>query len=186
MVVPSDSAFDPAVHLAYGDVLADSNLSPKFLEVKIKASKTDLFRVWVSVFLGRTYRDLCPVAAVLGYMVRRRTAPGIFFQFKNGKLQTQDQFIAKMRDAVRYAGVDATKYAGHSFRVGVATMAAQQGVSDSLKRWEGGRVQLTRFTSKPRGTHYARCLGLWWVIEYHQPSSFDYWDEQVLLVVLRV
>ena len=40
VVVPSDSAFDPSMHLAYGDVRADNTSSPQFLEVRIKASKT--------------------------------------------------------------------------------------------------------------------------------------------------
>ena len=44
VVVPSDRAFDPAVHLAYADVRIDSQVSPRMLEVRLKASKTDPFR----------------------------------------------------------------------------------------------------------------------------------------------
>ena len=69
VVVPSDSAFDPSMHLAYGDVRADNTSSSQFLEVRIKASKTDPFRVGVAVYLGRTNCALCLVAAVLGYTV---------------------------------------------------------------------------------------------------------------------
>ena len=71
VVVPSDSAFNPSMHLAYGDVRADNASSSQFLEVRIKASKTDPFRVSVTVYLGRTNCALCPEAAVLGYMVNR-------------------------------------------------------------------------------------------------------------------
>lgn len=124
VVVPSDSAFDPTWHLAYGDVRADNNKSPQFLEVKIKASKTDPFCVGTTVFLGRTSRDICPVAAVLGYMVQRGSEPGVFFRFDDGKLLTRDRLITKMREGLTYVGIDGAKYAGHSFRVGAATMAA--------------------------------------------------------------
>ena len=51
-VVPSDSGFDPAVHLAYGDVRVDNRIQPSYVEVLLKASKTDPFRHGVSVYLG--------------------------------------------------------------------------------------------------------------------------------------
>ena len=53
-VVPSDSEYDAAVHLSFGDVRLDNTTDPQFLEVTIKASKTDPFRQGVQVYLGRT------------------------------------------------------------------------------------------------------------------------------------
>ena len=44
IVVPSDSEYDPTTHLSYGDVRLDNAINPQFLEVTIKASKTDPFR----------------------------------------------------------------------------------------------------------------------------------------------
>ena len=45
-----------------------------------------------------------------------------------------------VRAALREKGIDDTKYAGHSFRIGAATSAAAVGVEDSLiktlGRWE--------------------------------------------------
>ena len=55
------------------DVMVDNPQCPQFMEVRIKASKTDPYRKGVSVFLGRM--DLCPVSAVLDYMVRRSPEP---------------------------------------------------------------------------------------------------------------
>ena len=52
VVVPSESSFDPAAHLAQGEVRVDSTAFPRYLEVRIKASKTDPFRRGVTVFLG--------------------------------------------------------------------------------------------------------------------------------------
>ena len=71
VVVPSASNYDPAVHLSHGDVRAENTASPQYLEIRIKASKTDPFRKGVSIYVGRGSCDLCPVAAVLNYMVQR-------------------------------------------------------------------------------------------------------------------
>ena len=42
-VVPSSTAYDPDVHLSEADVKADSRSKPSYIEVQIKASKTDVF-----------------------------------------------------------------------------------------------------------------------------------------------
>ena len=39
VVVPSETAYDAAVHLSVGDVRVDSRAKPTYLEVAIKASK---------------------------------------------------------------------------------------------------------------------------------------------------
>eukprot|EP00731_Ephydatia_muelleri_P020611 Em0013g338a len=71
IVVPSDGAYDPSAHLSYGDVRTDSLVNPSYITVAIKASKTDPFRKGVTVHIGATKSQLCPVAAVLAYMVQR-------------------------------------------------------------------------------------------------------------------
>ena len=51
-----------------------------------------------------------------------------------------------VKQSLKKAGVDSTKYAGHSFRIGVATPAAACGIQDSLintlGRWETTAYQL--------------------------------------------
>ena len=79
IVVPKDSEYDETVHLSYGDVRVDSTVNPQHLEVEIKASKTDPFRKGVTVYLGRTDGDLCPLSAILAYMVQRGSDKGPFF-----------------------------------------------------------------------------------------------------------
>ena len=56
-MVPSDSAYDPAVHLSHGDVWTDSIKAPQYIEIAIKVSKTDPFRKGVVVYLARRHRD---------------------------------------------------------------------------------------------------------------------------------
>ena len=154
VVVPSDSQFDPSSHLAYGDVRVDNTAAPQYLEVRIKASKTDPFRQGVSVYLGVTAEELCPVAAILDYMVRRGPAAGPFFLFQDGKFLTRDRFVTEVREALALAGLDSGLYAGHSFRIGAATTAAQCGIPDSLiktlGRWQSAAYMV--YIRTPRDT----------------------------------
>ena len=110
------------------------------MEVRVKASKTDPFRKGVTVYLGATGGDLCPVAALIGYMVLRGGHDGPMFLFENGNYLTRDRFVAQLRQALTTAGVDCKLYAGHSFRIGAATTASMNGLQDSLiktlGRWE--------------------------------------------------
>ena len=66
VVTPSDLSFDSLTHLTYGDVRMDNVEAPQYLEVKIKASKMDPFCQGVSVYIGVTAGDLCPVACHSG------------------------------------------------------------------------------------------------------------------------
>ena len=69
-------AFNPGAHLTFHDIVVDSAQSHKRVKVRIKASKTDQFQEGSDVYLGRTGMLLCPVAAVLAYMVTRKDGPG--------------------------------------------------------------------------------------------------------------
>lgn len=154
IVVPSDSAFDPSSHLAVDDVSVDNHTSPSYLAIRIKASKTDPFRRGVTIYLGRTSYRICPVAAVLSYLVKRGPSPGPLFTFDDGRYLTRDRFIRAVREALTAAGVDASKYAGHSFRIGAATTAASNGIQDSLiktmGRWESAAYTLYIRTPRDR------------------------------------
>ena len=114
LVVPSDSSFDPSVHLAQGDVWVYSVTCPQYLEVTIKASKMNPFRRGVSIYLGATSATLCPVAAILDYMVQRGQSPGPF-SFANGNSLIQDRFVSAVRSALQQAGVDPSCYARPQF-----------------------------------------------------------------------
>ena len=77
---------------------------------------------------------------------KRGQTPGPLFRFVDGRYLTRDRFVKAVRDAVAASGVDTSKYAGHSFRIGVATTAANSGVQDSLiktmGRWESSAYTL--------------------------------------------
>ena len=140
LTVPSDSAYDSSVHLSVGDIAVDDSRRPSFLRITIKQSKTDPFRKGVDLFVGRTGSDLCPVAAVLDFLQVRGMSPGPLFLFEDGRPLTRQRFVVLVRDALRKARIDQSKYCGHSFRIGAATTAAAKGMEDCiikiLGRWE--------------------------------------------------
>ena len=116
------------------------------LQVHLKASKTDPFRIGVDVFVGRTNCKLCPVAAVLSYMTIRGQTPGPLFMFQDGKFLTRPRFVTEVKTALTAAGVDRAGYSGHSFRSGAATTAAERGLGEAtiklLGRWRSSAYQL--------------------------------------------
>ena len=137
-------------------MLDDVN-SPSYLVVNLKASKTDPFRLGVSVFLGRTNNTLCPIAAVL---VLRGQEDGAFFRFSDGRLLTRARFVSAVRVALEEGGVDARNYSGHSFRIGAATTCQlNEGFQIiSLRPWAVGKVQHTSCTFAPSQS-YIVCSG---------------------------
>ena len=161
-VVSSDTEFDPIVHLTYHDVQAESRSQPKWIMVRIKASKTDPFRVGVTIYVGATGKWLCPVAAILAYMVQRGSGRGPLFQFSDGRYLMRPRFIMALRTALRDAGIDATQFAGHSFRIGAATIASLCGIQDSMIQtlgwWRSAAYTLYIQTPPPTLTAVSKIL----------------------------
>ena len=133
--------------VAVEDVAVDDHLSPTVIKIRLRHSKTDQYGKGVDVYLGRTGdNNLCPVSALLAYLTIRGNAPGPLFRLKDGKLHTTAVFTASLREALSTLGYNATEYAGHSFRIGAATTAAECGIEDSiiklLGRWDSSAYQV--------------------------------------------
>jgi len=137
LTIPSLQAFDDAKHLSWGDVAVDSTQAPSLLKVRLKQSKTDQFRQGVDVFVGKTECPLCPVSAVMAYMLSRGDQPGPFFKFADNRPLTKPCFTTKIREALQAIGLPYQDFAGHSFRIGAATAAARAGIEDSTIRMLG-------------------------------------------------
>ena len=93
---PSHNEFDPSTHLAPVDVSLDSRETPSRAYIQIKASKTDPFRTGVTIVLGATGRDLCPIAALTPYLALRGPSLGPLFQFQSGSYLTRARFVAEI------------------------------------------------------------------------------------------
>jgi len=150
--VPADNSFDSEVHLCFSDVAVDNPAQPQVIQITIKQSKTDPFRKGIKLYLGKTSSDLCPVVSLLNYLVIRGNKPGPLFIFKDGRLLTRQRLVQALRGALQTAGIDQSKYCGHSFRIGAATTAAEKGIEDSiiktLGRWNS--IAYLQYVKIPR------------------------------------
>ena len=117
VVVPSGHRVRPTCALSFQDVNVDNRQNPKWLEVHIKASKTDPFRCGVTIYVGATGKWLCPVASVLSYMAQRGNKTGSLFMFRDGFPLTRPRFVTALWEALRKAGYGDKKYAGLGFRI---------------------------------------------------------------------
>ena len=147
LLLSSVGEFNPAIHLAWGDVSIDDWAHPSMAQIHLKQSKCDQFGKGADIILGRTEAKVCPVLALLNFVeFRRKLPPGPFFLNTTGKPVTKSDFTARIRAILRNLGLPKDKYAGHSFRIGAATTAALVGIEDSaiqkLGRWHSSAFLL--------------------------------------------
>ena len=140
ITVPLLTAFDPSCHLSWGDVALDEGEPPSCMKIHLKQSKCDQMGRGVDVYLGMTGDEMCPVCSIASYVGFRGTGPGPFFLVGDAAPRavplTKPEFVAAVREGLRAMGMNEQLYAGHSFRIGAATTAAQMGLEDSpLGRW---------------------------------------------------
>ena len=115
----------------------DSTEAPTRMYIRIKGSKTNQMRQGVTLVVGGTGNDLCPIAAMLPYLVIWGREEGPLFKGKNSV--TREDLVVRLRYVLKEAGIDCSRYSSHSFRIGAAKTAAARGISDStiqtLGRW---------------------------------------------------
>ena len=125
----SPTKYDASSHLSFEDVAVDSHSSPSLVKIHLKTSagtKRDRYIRWEN---RRHYVPFGSLASLFGC---QRCLPGPLFQLQDRKPLTKDYFIQKFRAALTDIGLEASQYAGHSFRIGAATTAAEKGIEDSL------------------------------------------------------
>ena len=132
------------------------------MSLKIKQSKTNPFRQDTTIYLHRTNCQLCPVGAIQSYLVVRGTEDGPLFCLVDGTPLTRPWLVMELCKALQDAGVDSSKFAGHSFRIGAATTAAACEVPvDIIKvhgRWKSHAYQLYVRIPDPELAAIARTL----------------------------
>ena len=79
----------------------------------------------------------CPVQSFLDYVSVRGIVPGPLFINHDGSLVLRGEFSKMLGSVIRLCNLDPNRYKGHSFRIGAATYAAEQGVSDDKIRHSG-------------------------------------------------
>ena len=149
--VPSIQDYDPSAHLSYEDLSINSRDSPSVIQVHIKQSKINPFCKGARLCLGKTGTDVCPLKAILPYMVIRGHKPGSFFLTADDKPLTCQKFYTLLSNLLKKIGLPASHYNTHSFRIGAATTAKEAGILNThiqmLGRWQSSAYQLYIRTS---------------------------------------
>ena len=125
--------FDPSSTLLVTDV--SINAENTILTIRLRASKTDPFRVGCSVRVGASGSTTCPVALMRQYLRARADGQGPLFVLSPGRYLTRQDMVRLLRCCL--PGLSNVNT--HSFRIGGASAAASAGISDSciqiLGRW---------------------------------------------------
>ena len=130
---PAGTLFDKDVCLFLSDVSMDFSSAPSMLFVRLKQSKTDKLHLRVTIVLGKSELfPLCPLSAMLSYLVVRGRSAGPLFTWKRSLFLTQENFVAAVRKALEVAGLDASDFNGHSFRIGTVPTTASRGMEDCM------------------------------------------------------
>ena len=129
--VPSLSAFNPDIHLTVSDIAVDSHTSPSCLQLTIKASKTDPLQKGCCLYIGLGRPSLCALSAINNYLSLCGQSPGPLFLNSNGQPLSRTLLTHWLKDIFAAAGMLGS-FSSHSFRIGVATVAARMGVPDHL------------------------------------------------------
>ena len=135
---PEDGEFDPG--LSFADIAVGIQRYYPF------RSKTDPFRLGVTIFVGKTDSPFCPVSTALAYMARRGPEEGLLFRFHSGLPLSYSRLVAALQDVLGRAGYNPEEYTGHTFRIGAATTAVACGIPiDTIKtlgRWKSDACRL--------------------------------------------
>ena len=147
----SSHHFNAAWHLTPSDISIDSRENPSLMKIHLKGSKTDQERVGIDLYVGRT-DEICPVAAMLAYLVVRGQDDGPLFRLRDGRPLSREHLVRVLRSSLSSAGMDCSRYSGHSFRIGAVTTAIAKGVPEAtvqmLGRWASDSFK--RYVRIPR------------------------------------
>ena len=143
--VPDLASFYPVSHLSVADIAEDSLQSPACLRVRIKVSKTDLFRLGCHIHIGLGRAPLCAVQALLACLSLRGNVPGPLFLLANGQPLCRSILTDWLWQIFSTVGIEGN-FSSHSFHIGAATVTARSGIPDhqiqALGRWTSKAYQL--------------------------------------------
>lgn len=135
------ASFDGNFDLSRSSVSFFPSLSsPTRVDIIVPSSKTDPFRVGVTITLGLTGKLVCPVLLLQRLFLQfplPDSSP--LFQLPSRRAFTKKFLITAVRSLLPLINLDSSLYSGHSFRIGGATAAAAAGMThyeiQILGRW---------------------------------------------------
>ena len=125
-----------------------SNGKLNYYELKICASKADIFRQTVSVILGPINPPVCPVYLLTNMLLIRKTLSKVnrkvklnywkhLFVLKNGCIVSKRDILSFLTSLVIVSGLKKRFYKPYSLRIGGATFLAKRSVPDYIIKMMG-------------------------------------------------
>ena len=91
----------------------------------------------------------CPVQSFLDYVSVCGIVHGPLFINHDGSPVLRSEFSKMLGSVIRLCNLDPNRYKGHSFRIGAATYAAEQGVyEDKIRHSVDGNLMLSKSISE--------------------------------------
>ena len=114
---------------------------PQGATISIHQYKHNVSQRPFDILLARDVSSpFCPVSTLFNYCKVRGDRPGPLFCYADLTSISAHQFNVELQRCLSYCGLDASRYTSHSFRIGGACHAAEQGYSDAqiraLGRWK--------------------------------------------------
>ena len=75
--------------------------------------------------------NFCPVNIMLEYLSIRGHQPGPLFVSTRSQAVSREMFVNFLSRALVHCNLDPSRYKGHSFRIGAASRAAEQGFTEA-------------------------------------------------------
>lgn len=121
-------------------------LNSEYVELTLETSKTDQFgRGTTFRFLKQSNQATCPVLLVSEFLKVRPNCLGSLLCHFDGKPLTKYQFSAVLKRSLNAIGICSKRFKSHSFRIGMASTYAMEGMSDDeikrLGRWSSSSYQ---------------------------------------------
>jgi len=125
----------------------DVSIHGNMLELQIRYSKTDQRGMATKLRIeGASDARFCPVVAILNFLDIRPKKQGPLFIHFNGEPLTSYQFTSMLKKGVKLMGLAPDNFSSHSFRIGAATVASLNGISEDeimeMGRWKSSAVNL--------------------------------------------
>jgi hypothetical protein len=124
--------FDSASNLCVQDV----TFLPDRCVLRLKASKTDPFRLGIDIPLFKRKHAICPVTILHKYIQVRKSTGGTpqqpLFIAPDGLPLNRQYFIAMLKTILSRIGLNERLYSGHSFRIGAASSGSAARLEDYL------------------------------------------------------
>ena len=107
--------------------------NPSQVHVRLRHSKHEKGNNAKTIILSASsHSELCPVSSLKTYLQKSKHSSGPLFVFASGQPVSHSYVSTALKHASEFIGLDSRLYKGHSFRIGAATEAAQNGIPENI------------------------------------------------------